>query len=287
MPLSQLKGIANFRQLHSAEGPLQIYRSSFPDDATKEDVKYLKDVLGIQLIIDFRHSSESSSLAGKPLDAAYKSVTVTEEEIEDMKSKGTIGQFLSKDRPYVSCHLGFTSSKYNNIVQNLSTSAQKAELSQLSPQEQQKYVTVNILNPRGLTQQYIDLCETSQTYIWTIFKLLSDPKNVPALIHCTAGKDRTGIVSALIQTCVGLPRDKIFADYEATTEGLKKIYDDIYEDYVNKKGMTEEFLSSTKETMDKLLTHIDKNYGSVQGYLTANGFNPNDQEKMKKNITIK
>uniref|UniRef100_UPI00398E747F putative tyrosine-protein phosphatase H16_A0669 n=1 Tax=Pristiophorus japonicus TaxID=55135 RepID=UPI00398E747F len=285
MSLCPLIKIPNFRQLGS--GSVKIYRSSSPDDASQQSVKYLQDELGIQMIIDLRQPGEGSSPAEKkPIDATYKNVTVTEEDIEGMKTIATTGVMLSKDMPYVRCGLGFISRKHNQLLTATLTEAQKQEMSQLKQPEIAKYFMDHLINPRGLAQLYIDFCDTSGTFLFTIFKLLSEPKNVPALIHCTVGKDRTGITSALIQTCVGLSRDKVLEDYAASTEGLKEMYDELYKDYVGKQGMTEEFLSSTKETMATLLEYIDKKYGSVQEYMTNIGFGPEDQEKMKKNILI-
>jgi len=44
-------------------------------------------------------------------------------------------------------------------------------------------------------------------------KLLRDPDNVPAMINCAHGKDRTGIIVALVLWCSGWSKDDIIADY--------------------------------------------------------------------------
>lgn len=54
--------------------------------------------------------------------------------------------------------------------------------------------------------------------IKTILTLLSDEKNLPALIHCTVGKDRTGFTSALLQLLAGVPRDVVLDEYMATNK---------------------------------------------------------------------
>ncbi len=46
-----------------------------------------------------------------------------------------------------------------------------------------------------------------------IVTLLSDGKNLPALIHCSVGKDRTGLISALIQLFAAVPRSMVLEDY--------------------------------------------------------------------------
>ena len=43
-----------------------------------------------------------------------------------------------------------------------------------------------------------------------------DPANLPALIHCTAGKDRTGLIAALVQLLAGVSREVVVADYLLT-----------------------------------------------------------------------
>ena len=49
-----------------------------------------------------------------------------------------------------------------------------------------------------------------------VFDRLADPENLPALIHCTAGKDRTGFGAALVLMALGVPRETAFEDYLLT-----------------------------------------------------------------------
>jgi protein-tyrosine phosphatase len=50
----------------------------------------------------------------------------------------------------------------------------------------------------------------------TLFDRLANPQNLPALIHCTAGKDRTGLAAALVLIALGVPRETVFQDYLLT-----------------------------------------------------------------------
>lgn len=49
-----------------------------------------------------------------------------------------------------------------------------------------------------------------------MFERITKPENLPALVHCTAGKDRAGFASAAILTVLGVPRDTVMADYLLT-----------------------------------------------------------------------
>ena len=53
--------------------------------------------------------------------------------------------------------------------------------------------------------------------LWArIFRRLEDPDNLPFLFHCTAGKDRTGFVAALVLLALGVPAETVYEDYLVT-----------------------------------------------------------------------
>lgn len=53
--------------------------------------------------------------------------------------------------------------------------------------------------------------------LWArIFSRLQDPNSLPFLVHCTAGKDRTGFISALVLLALGVPEQTVYEDYLAT-----------------------------------------------------------------------
>ncbi len=51
--------------------------------------------------------------------------------------------------------------------------------------------------------------------------ILADPNNIPAVIHCTVGKDRTGFIAALLQKLTNVPDEVILEDYLKTNELMK------------------------------------------------------------------
>ena len=53
--------------------------------------------------------------------------------------------------------------------------------------------------------------------------ILSQPENVPAMINCAHGKDRTGIISALVLACLGATTEEIVADYSRSEVRLQII----------------------------------------------------------------
>ena len=59
------------------------------------------------------------------------------------------------------------------------------------------------------------------SFNFSALKLLSLPENVPAMINCAQGKDRTGMISAMVLGCMGKSKEYIAYDY-ARSEVLKR-----------------------------------------------------------------
>ena len=63
----------------------------------------------------------------------------------------------------------------------------------------------------------------------TVIRMLAEPERLPLLVHCTAGKDRTGWLTATTLGILGVPRADIVADYLATNDYAGPVYDRIIE----------------------------------------------------------
>jgi hypothetical protein len=71
-----------------------------------------------------------------------------------------------------------------------------------------------------LGRHYVEsLSERTET-LAEVIEHLASPENLPAVFHCTAGKDRTGMVAALVLSLVGVPDDVIVHDYTLTDERM-------------------------------------------------------------------
>jgi len=71
-------------------------------------------------------------------------------------------------------------------------------------------------------------------------------ENKATAIHCYAGKDRTGILIAMIHLLSGAELDTIYNDYLATEMDTKKEYLDIILDHIIQEGGIEKYLESCK-----------------------------------------
>ncbi len=104
------------------------------------------------------------------------------------------------------------------------------------------------------------------------------------LVHCAAGKDRTGTIVALALRLADAEPDAVVADYAASSERAQAIVDrlmasDTYAD--NLRGRPIESHLSRPETMRAVLDHIDTQYGSVEKLLAPFGWTAEDTARLR------
>jgi protein-tyrosine phosphatase len=97
----------------------------------------------------------------------------------------------------------------------------------------------------------------------------------PVLVHCAAGKDRTGVVVALALSAVGVRPEAIVADYMATGERTGPLLDRLrrsatYADDINSKPQSEH--APRPGTMPAFLDQVDARYGGAGQWLADHGF---------------
>jgi protein-tyrosine phosphatase len=101
--------------------------------------------------------------------------------------------------------------------------------------------------------------------------------DLPAVEHCSAGKDRTGIFSAILLTALGVPRDIVIQDYLLTNryllspESLEKTMADLQKlldlPQSPDPASTKALLTAKAETLESAFETIDRRYGSFHNYL--------------------
>lgn len=107
------------------------------------------------------------------------------------------------------------------------------------------------------------------------------------LVHCAAGKDRTGVVIAMTLSVVGVPREEIVADYEATGERIELILDRLrssptYARDIDNVPAHEH--DPRPDIMRRFLARLDEDYGGPLGWLAAHGFDRVDAEKLRNKL---
>jgi protein-tyrosine phosphatase len=92
------------------------------------------------------------------------------------------------------------------------------------------------------------------------------------LFHCFAGKDRTGLIAAMLLSLAGVDRDRIAEDYGATDVQLAEQYELwIAEAQPEQRAAFREELRCPPERILGVLDHLNRRWGGVEGYLDAAG----------------
>jgi len=120
---------------------------------------------------------------------------------------------------------------------------------------------------------YSQILEHGGPAFGTILRQIRDNPESGCMFHCTAGKDRTGVIAALLMKLAGVSDDAIAEDYSLTRIGREPARKLIMARLAkmpffaadNEKALN--MLTSRKEVMLAFLELIDKKYGGVEGYL--------------------
>lgn len=135
-----------------------------------------------------------------------------------------------------------------------------------------------------LTRQiYINMVDKQRHHLAMLYRAWMQPENLPTLVHCSAGKDRTGVVVALLLRVLGVPEEVVLADYSHTNdffEYIRELSTDLIAG-LRRLGLRQEditpLLIADPANLEATLRHIDAAYGGVEGYFrTALGFNDAD-----------
>jgi protein-tyrosine phosphatase len=126
-----------------------------------------------------------------------------------------------------------------------------------------------------LVARYLEMLDEGRAAIGAVFELLATSSRRPLAFHCSAGKDRTGVVAALLLSALGVGDDAIASDYAASAAAMEKLVAWVRErrpeaaDAMN--AQPKAILSCPEEAMHGFLSALRTRYGSVEGYLAGVG----------------
>ena len=132
------------------------------------------------------------------------------------------------------------------------------------------------VRPRPLVDTYRMILDERQEPLRQILATLAAPGGLPAVVHCTAGKDRTGLIVALVLGLVGVPVTTIVEDYVLTAQYLVGTYLDEVRQRAAKNAIPWEWyqrqIDCYPEFMHTTLQYIEERYGSIAAYVRAIGW---------------
>ncbi len=245
-----VKGIVNARELGGY--PVQggtvrsglLLRTAHLADATDADIRYLSG-LPVVKVIDFRMEEEKKGTADRqvpgadhialPVDASGNAAAQASER---EKKRFTGGRKFDYKKIIMLA-------AFNDLAKKIA---------------------------RGMypTLFFDPVCQKQYA---EFFRIVLSTENGAVLFHCTQGKDRAGIASALLLAALGASRETIIADFDATN----RVYESDVRKYTRRVkfwggkeeeiGVVKAILGCNTDNFVKVLDRIDAEYGSLDAYL--------------------
>jgi protein-tyrosine phosphatase len=115
-------------------------------------------------------------------------------------------------------------------------------------------------------------------------ELCADRSRHPIAFYCTAGKDRTGMLAAIILDLCDTPFDAIVQDYSLSANVYAEMNDhQAMVGALSQRNLdAKTFLGAPPQVMRDILAAIQAEYGSVEGYCDWIGFGPEQREKLRR-----
>lgn len=127
-----------------------------------------------------------------------------------------------------------------------------------------------------IRDSYITMLNEAAGHFVRAFSILSSDQAWPVVVHCAAGKDRTGVLVALLLGSVGVSDHDITEDYTLTQEILVQLREKILERHpewketVLRRSENSDF-GAPAENMTNFLSVVNERWGSIGSYLKAIG----------------
>ena len=137
-------------------------------------------------------------------------------------------------------------------------------------------------------KRYLGYLEFGPTSWLRLFGILANEDNLPVILHCTAGKDRTGVSTAFLLSILGVSREVIEADYLLTNLDTERQADFIESTVGYPEGYDRETMISVagvpRDAMKVFLDGLESKWGSAIEYLEKIGVTQEQMEAIRTNF---
>jgi len=266
--------------------------------ASKKDIEILFDKLKVKTLIDLRSPTEfkeDGTINDESIFQGFTNIVWRERDGSSTEQDGgwdkknlktgdrrkPVGNENRKERHFVSVMNEF---KY---VQGTISKLRKRDVAKALLRLKVKSVFLTEINHGGLPMLNELLLRMGGPGIKRALELISDKSRHPVCFYCTAGKDRTGVLAAIILALLDVPDESIVEDYSLSAN--------VYAEMGDHKAMVgalsqrnldpKTFLGAPPHVMRDTLMNLKKDYGSVEGYLDWIGFDEEDRRRLKEALT--
>ncbi len=143
---------------------------------------------------------------------------------------------------------------------------------------------------RFLADRYLEMLDEGRDAIARALHILADPDALPLVFHCAAGKDRTGVVAAIVLDLLAVDDDDIAADYSLSRLGMGRFREWLLVTYPEAadamSSQPQAFLEAPAEAMHRFLDGLRARFGSVHAYVEHLGVEPDVLAAVRSNLLV-
>ena len=183
-----------------------------------------------------------------------------------------------------------------SILEGAMTGLARQDASDASPQDpaaQLEAIREALAQPPFLGDLYVGMLQGGASAFAEVARLVaasSDAEPTAVVVHCTAGKDRTGVSAALILEAVGADRDAVVADYAASAGHLAGAWSDAMLATVGGLGVAitpavrDIVTGSPAAAIEQALAWVDAEHGGAAGYLQSGGLTDDELAALRRRL---
>ncbi|KAI5924745.1 protein-tyrosine phosphatase-like protein [Camillea tinctor] len=260
-----------------------LYRSARPDDATPDDRYRLASELGIRTIVDLRTKTEHLKQAERRKQKQREAGELPQQG-DDVKIPGIQYREVKVTGRRFELFL-LSQLSWWNFFKFLFLFLLGCRTPAI------RIITQEVMLPRGLIGLGTLTLDQSKSEIAEILQTLLAPSSTPLLIHCTQGKDRTGLLIALILMSLSspsspkipstttplIPLPAIEYDYLLTRLSLPLISASAE---ILEIGLTPDWGACPGDFVRAVEAHLDNAYGGVVPYLEGIGIGVEERRRL-------
>ncbi len=142
----------------------------------------------------------------------------------------------------------------------------------------------DVRHDRWLADRYLNFAEDGRAALATALGVIADPAAAPVVVHCMAGKDRTGVTCALALSLIGVSDEDIAADYALTTSSMASLTAHLRETNPAAIEGQEHMFDSPAEAMTMFLDDLKAEHGTVEDYVRAIGLKDEQVAAMRDHL---
>lgn len=252
-----LQGAANVRDLGglpTVDGALtrsdRLIRSDNLQGLTDGDVRVLLDVHRVRAVADLRTKVEVDAEGPGPLTRV---------------STVSIGHF----------------SLFPEAGQNTDAAALDEDAPTVLPWQRRE--ASDGARRRGAAEVYLGYLDDRADSAVAALRFIAEGDGA-TIVHCAAGKDRTGVVVALALAEIGVEREAIVEDYALSAERIEAIFARLLASTTYAEDLPPESIDKHRpraDTMVRLLDALDANFDGPRGWLRRHGWTEADGEALR------